>query len=504
MAITIKKIITKCCQNSSMKALPRIIKAPTKFQKALWILGLLCGLLTSGYQLSLLFLDYFNFSTSVSIAKEMGAPPFPDVTICHLDKNWTFRMLEREFGGDFSVDEYNYKISELQTLYPSEGLSWGLLESLKGFKGYLQNDFLIHEEVEKLRRLFVIDCSVIYNWDPQPCFSEFEAYLTTNVFLDPEFGMCVTFSAVDDLIKELKLLLYLDDPYTNTPRRFTFVHDSNTHTSAVGAKVVIHPPKSFPDIWLGSRDIYAGNDVSFGIESTKRSVLGEPYGSCIMQTVDDPQSAINRHGYECYRMCARDQVLESCGCINIYYATTKEERNTTPLCGTINLNNITETFYRLRCAEEILVDLNDIMEEVCPCPTPCTQFTYDYSTNAVPWPAGVYHRSFYEQYIRSQPYAAKFHGYADLIEIEKDDPMGAVKKISELNLIEKNFAQLRIMNHQNDYYHYVETPLISREAMFGNVGGLMNLWAGITFITIVEILDFMYQLITKGTTGDEE
>ena len=207
------------------------------------------------------------------------------------------------------------------------------------------------------------------------------------------------------------------------------------------------------------------------------------------------------HGYECFRMCAKNYIHQYCGCWHADFVTTKVERATSPLCGRINVRNLTETLLRLNCARDTLTVLNEQMEQACTCPQPCTQFTYDYTTNTEQWPDSIYHYSFYQQYIQSSPYQEKFQGYADLADMYEDDPRGALKKISQLNLIEKNFAQVRILNHQNSYFHFMESPLVTQEAMFGNVGGLMNLWAGITFITIVEILDFLYQLITRP--GDE-
>jgi hypothetical protein len=315
------------------------------------------------------------------------------------------------------------------------------------------------------------------------------------------FGLCVTFAALDDTIKELRMLLYLDNTYSTTPKKFMFNDPENTHTSVVGAKVVIHPPRSFPDIWLGSQNVYAGHDASFLLEGTKWSVLGAPYGHCIPTMHNDlevnPSVPVNKHGYECYRMCARDRIKQYCGCIHIHYVTNPYERQTTPLCGHIDEHNVQLTLNRLQCADQIMRQLDAVMEVECACPNPCSQFTYDHTANSVPWPDKVYHLSFYEDYIRSKPFQPKFQGYEDLIAIGQNDPVEAGKMIAELNLIGKNFAQVRILNHQNSYFHYKETPLVSREALFGNVGGLMNLWVGITFIVIIEIIDAIYQLVTR-------
>lgn len=486
-----------------MKALPRIIKAPTHFQRALWVLALLIGLLAAAYQLCLLVMGYMNFSTSISIITTQGSPPFPDVTLCHLDKNWTFRMLDDELGYKFSPQEFDDLIWRRQQDFEVGSLGWHHLQSLKGLPGYIQNEIGIHETIDRLRELFVMDCYIMYNWDPVPCFGEDGPLMPTNMFLDPIFGLCVTFSGLDELMKELKLILYLDDPYRTMPQNFDISDTSTTHTSAVGVKVVVHPPGSNPDIWLGSKNVYAGTDVELNVEGTLRSVLGPPYGMCIR-----PEEAmlygqpINRHGYECYRMCARDHILAQCNCLHINYATNKYERESFPLCGTIHPENLTKTFDYLTCAMDTISSLDAIMEEACQCPLPCTQFTYEFLANSVQWPHNTYYLSFYVKYIRHKPFAHKFQGYEDLINISRTDSERALKMFNQLNLIEKNFAQVRILNHQKSYFHYIETPLVSPEALFGNVGGLLNLWVGITFITIIEILDFVYQCVSGAPAAE--
>ena len=41
---------------------------------------------------------------------------------------------------------------------------------------------------------------------------------------------------------------------------------------------------------------------------------------------------------------------------------------------------------------------------------------------------------------------------------------------------------------------YVDVPSLTSDGLFGNLGGLFNLWIGITFFTFVEILDLLYKI----------
>lgn len=502
---SIKQTVRSSCEGSSMKALPKIVRAQTTFQRILWVLALLVGLVAVLYQLIKLLMGYLEFATSVNIVTEKGSPPFPDVTVCHLDPNWTFRVLKNEIGEELSMAHYVARVERLQSIYGSDTSEWRHLEELKGLPGYLQNEQHIHAAVEKLRNLFIIDCYFAPDWDHRPCFSNDTNYVDTSVFIDPMFGLCVTFQTNDAMdVKSLNIILYLDDPEVSVPQRFDMGSDMTTHTSVVGARVVIHPPKSFPDIFLGSQHVHAGVDIAFNLEGTRRTVLDDPYGSCISTEEAEmakkegkPGYSINRHGYECYRMCAKDHILFGCKCIHLFYATSKEDRATTQLCGHLDEHNISKTFELLSCASQVEMDLYEGFQEKCTCPIPCQQFTYEYSTKSIEWPHDIYHLSFYDQYIRHKPYAAKFKDYESLLNLSEYNEKEAVRGVSQLKLISKNFAQIRILNHQKTYFHFSETPLISPEALFGNVGGLLNLWVGITFITIIEIVEFLYQLCVQ-------
>jgi hypothetical protein len=496
-----------------MKALPRIIKAATPFQRTLWILALLVGLAAAIYQLAKLMLGYLEFATSVNIVTERSFPPFPDVTVCHMDINWTFRVLESDKMGENSLAQHIARIEKLQQNYSPDSHENLFLSSIITFPGYLQNAPEIHSRAEELEKNFIIDCYGAPDWARSPCFGDSGNIVNTTVFLDPVFGMCVTFHAISDALRSLDFILYLDDPEVSEPQDFNMAFDNNTHTSLVGARVVIHPPDSFPDIWLASQHVHAGVDMAFSVEATKRTLLDDPYGACVSreeakeaELAGNIGAAINRHGYECYRMCAKDHISTDCNCIHLYFSTTKEERENIanrPLCGHVD-TNISSTFARLECAYNTETALEKNFQEICPCPTACQQFTYEYTTKSIEWPHDIYHISFYEQYIHNRSYASKFSAYEELVDMSKVNPKEAVRKVRELDKIHKNFAQVRVLNHQDHYYHYSETPLISPEALFGNVGGLLNLWVGITFITIIEIIEFIHQLCKKDKNNEKQ
>ncbi|ELU17170.1 hypothetical protein CAPTEDRAFT_199552, partial [Capitella teleta] len=109
--------LRKSLENSSIKALPKIVKASGRFQRYLWTMALVIGVTVVGYQLSNLLQQYFQFSTTINIVSIQGTPPFPDVTLCHMDTNWTNNVLEPNLKGENSQQNFYHELDQIQREY---------------------------------------------------------------------------------------------------------------------------------------------------------------------------------------------------------------------------------------------------------------------------------------------------------------------------------------------------------------------------------------------------
>ena len=43
---------------------------------------------------------------------------------------------------------------------------------------------------------------------------------------------------------------------------------------------------------------------------------------------------------------------------------------------------------------------------------------------------------------------------------------------------------------------YEDLPVVTLENLIGNLGGILNLWVGLSFITIVEVIELCIKIIT--------
>ena len=52
---------------------------------------------------------------------------------------------------------------------------------------------------------------------------------------------------------------------------------------------------------------------------------------------------------------------------------------------------------------------------------------------------------------------------------------------------------------QHDHVmEYIDKPSLTSEQLFGTIGGLFNLWIGITFFTLIELLDLCLVMLTAS------
>ncbi len=77
------------CENSSVKGVPKIVRARSAWQRVLWIFAVVLGTVIATYQVYQMLRIYLKFSTTMSMERTKETPPFPDVTVCNLNILWT-------------------------------------------------------------------------------------------------------------------------------------------------------------------------------------------------------------------------------------------------------------------------------------------------------------------------------------------------------------------------------------------------------------------------------
>ena len=153
---------------------------------------------------------------------------------------------------------------------------------------------------------------------------------------------------------------------------------------------------------------------------------------------------------------------------------------------------------RMQCAHNSMNSHRNSDRCTKKCPSQCEEDLYDIKISQSPWPVAAYHLAFYGRFIENSPFKHKYNetyepivaasriAYAD--EVVKDMIAG------ERAAIHTNFLQVNVLMENERVMLLKDVEKISWESMFGSLGGLMNLWIGITFFTLIELVELVFSL----------
>ena len=95
--------------------------------------------------------------------------------------------------------------------------------------------------------------------------------------------------------------------------------------------------------------------------------------------------------------------------------------------------------------------------------------------------------SFYRSYIRNKSFEYRF---AAVLKGKDYTKMNDVERKYVYDLIMKNFASININFNFKEIVVYKEVPQYTFSSFIGQLGGILNLYSGISFVVIIELLDF--------------
>ena len=108
-----------------------------------------------------------------------------------------------------------------------------------------------------------------------------------------------------------------------------------------------------------------------------------------------------------------------------------------------------------------------------------------------PWPTSPYHDNFYDMYISGRPYEPYFTSLRTrtLRNASKED------LLNDKELVSQNFLGLLMYSGKQLMMNYQAIPQVSLIAFLSQIGGALNLWAGITIVVFIELLELGFRTI---------
>ena len=494
-----RKIFLQFLESTSMKGVPKVARAPSVCLRALWTIALLLGLSSATYFLSGLFEVYCKHSANLQLIEQsLTSEEFPDITLCNLNP-----FANTPYGTEH-IDDL---ITTLTTSYNDQfqqyldAPTYDVFHDML-FRAYLRPGKLFELLADELprdgfveTRNLLVNCEWATDAKGYNCKdnAEIELYST-------DYGYCFTFRQPKNtsLIAGFSAIIYLD--------RFSFMTLMPTFPKGLvkaltdGIRVILHPPDT-PPIMNAGVDLESGHHSTLSVDLYRAQRLGPPHSVC---TRDPPLDicwpAIDlgnniRYGRDqCEDFCFQRAVKERCGCIAGGQMSLNSMRNNFTYCTDILKRDPKETYAlimdKVKCITDAKMSPTD-------CPSDCIEDRYGAVMLRNNWPHTAYQMAFYLEHIKGKPYEKHFEIYEDISLIKNQSER--FKALESVNLIRKNFLQVNVVWKQDVYMLYREEAAMDDVALIGHLGGVLNLWAGITFFTVVEILELLIKYCTEST-----
>jgi hypothetical protein len=226
-------------------------------------------------------------------------------------------------------------------------------------------------------------------------------------FLNPVMFNCYTFKPSNETGKfnsvgeeyGLSLILYLE--VTNgTKTEAAYDYTSSTR-NGIGARIVIHPQGALPIPHYWGLDIMPGqsSSISYTLQHILR--LGEPYGACTADGMNQYSSASRYDSLVCIGECRQKIILDECNCKTSYEPLLLEPSyDRYSYCFQIPDGNDVDAlmvqFNKVECLDHAWLNFerNETRQLACNCSPRCEEYKYPYILSQSKWPAAQYLESF--------------------------------------------------------------------------------------------------------------
>jgi hypothetical protein len=334
------------------------------------------------------------------------------------------------------------------------------------------------------------------------------------LFQYPQYFNCYTIQrqVKKGMVVEVDIKLYLDDDiHLLYPKHYMYDTDAQKH----GVRVVIHDDQSYPDLHTSGYDIPPGMAANFNLHTQRWLHLPPPYGNCNsderMVLKDSKKHRYRYVQHTCEEMCIQRKINEQCHCIDPSLITDaktsmdpKQPDKRLPFCADISFSRQIISS-RLAC----MYDYKFNPPGKCPCPLPCKRFEYSSSSvDMAKWPHESFHIPFYQltQEKRNLTFPTldklinKLHTFKYGLEpiayeAESDTDSIVVEKLIRTHIFQRNFVSIKVSRPTFEVHYVTEKPAIEIATLMSRVGGIMNFWLGITFITVMELVEVIYDCI---------
>ena len=196
-------------------------------------------------------------------------------------------------------------------------------------------------------------------------------------------------------------------------------------------------------------------------------------------------------------------MVDACGCLSTAFPFTPQQRLQTngTVCGNLSmLENassllIAKGFSDYLCTIQTELNLVDCEYK---CKSQCEEMDYDMTVTTAPWPHISSHLAFFLSFADDPLFSSRsefdiYHMILDQF-FANDNDTEIIRMLESVNLIEKNFLQVNIFFEGYTSLILKDVPSLTADKMMGLIGGGLSLWLGVTIMTLIEVVEFVFTL----------
>ena len=498
--------LQRLCETTTVKGVPRVIKAPRRVLRILWTGSTLVFFGLATWQVTLLVIQYLQFSYVTLLTEErLREKPTeefamcPAITICNLNPFTGNASSLIQSLGLPGLQAFSELVLDVTNCTDCSGENKKLLHRVRndlltshGYYTYIGKEMAL--QLAHQRDDLILDCHMHL----REGFRSYKEQCNINADMEPftdfSFFKCwILNAAVNTSINHpqtgVGLALHLDNHFGEHYDYLNMRHDYGQH---LGALVVVHEPGTPPMLRRDSYYLPPGGFFDIKVDITHHTREPNPYGDCREAPLLLEGTSWRYSVDGCISVCMEKKIADQCKCRSLFTLNLMEDTFAglpycaNPAVGTAALleNSI--------CDERIREFQYQECEEECP--HACEETKYTPKISQAVWPPDPFHDIFYDDYVRNRTYEFR---YTDLSKYIQSSTGTHLEKEYLRSLVSRNFLHADIYVGSNTYLRLTDTPKITPSGFLSQLGGMLNLFAGISIVIVSEIIDALIRLCLK-------
>ncbi|THD25780.1 FMRFamide-activated amiloride-sensitive sodium channel [Fasciola hepatica] len=531
------------CETTSLRGVPRIVNTRDSKRRLLWVVFVAVFFVGCITCLTFIINQYLEFDVIHQPKKLSDSPrPFPSVTLCNLRPFSTRDIRKLKAAGVVPVDMYFENLKRMIFRLKSETrkhmtMLWTFAAYLSNLPQTVDQNDLGHSLGDIVKR-----CSILYKSGSLTRGTECTKSGFWEKTQDRVFHNCYTYTVFENRMNttvNMEMVLYLDNLVEQTD--CFDCQDRVMASQLTGARLLLHPRASYPRVAEDGINLMPGTLTDIRFSVNEWSMMEPPHGRCSRITPD--VISFNRVNYSyseeaCEQATQQERIVERCNCLtqdlpvpthlmnkglkmcqDFKFPATHAVLNDLNLTSQLYFNDtvIDNYVHFAGCSAKTGTELDS---QNIGCRPACLRYTYKPSITAAQWPTKTFLTWFVNKFLNEKnrtlldpahnlsksdriSHQERFEGLHHLLtpyrEISRLTNSGqldeATDKLMHLQIVERNFLSIVISRPNFDLERVEEKAVVSLTSLFSQIGGLLSIWVGLTFVCIVELVELVLNVL---------